>query len=65
MCSLGELKARKASQFMGGADLVEYCREHLLRVYPAAKRINSSNYDPTTMWLVAIFEFEVFIQYVG
>jgi phosphatidylinositol phospholipase C delta len=27
-------------------ELCEYTRKHLIRVYPAGKRIDSSNYDP-------------------
>eukprot|EP00124_Ichthyophonus_hoferi_P001627 Ihof_evm4s90 gene=Ihof_evmTU4s90 len=50
MCSIGELKARKVCSVNEGKDLMEYCKSHLVRVYPAAKRINSSNYDPVPFW---------------
>eukprot|EP01029_Cantina_marsupialis_P024880 TRINITY_DN6497_c1_g2_i1.p1 TRINITY_DN6497_c1_g2~~TRINITY_DN6497_c1_g2_i1.p1 ORF type:complete len:421 (+),score=108.22 TRINITY_DN6497_c1_g2_i1:161-1423(+) len=32
------------------ADIVRYCKNHLARVYPAGKRVDSSNYNPMVPW---------------
>ncbi|GBG32084.1 1-phosphatidylinositol 4,5-bisphosphate phosphodiesterase 1 [Hondaea fermentalgiana] len=31
-------------------DLCEYAQRHLVRVYPAGSRVDSSNYDPVSAW---------------
>lgn len=35
-----------------GPQLIEFNHAHLTRVYPAGKRVDSSNFDPTPAWLV-------------
>ena len=49
MSSFGELNAFKLKG-NSGVDFVQYNKRQLSRIYPAGKRIDSSNYDPIDMW---------------
>lgn len=50
-CSQGEGKVDKANENEERQKIyLEFCQKHLLRTYPGAKRMDSSNYDPTHAW---------------
>lgn len=49
MSSFGEPNAFKLKN-SSGVDFVQYNKRQLSRIYPAGKRIDSSNYDPIEMW---------------
>lgn len=49
MSSFGEPHAFKHKSH-SGVDFVQYNKRQLSRIYPAGKRIDSSNYDPVEMW---------------
>lgn len=46
--SLNEAKLLKVAR--DTKFVIEYTQKHLLRVYPAGKRVDSSNYDPVPAW---------------
>lgn len=49
MCSFSENVARKLTQTFP-EEFVNYNKSFLSRVYPAGKRVDSSNYNPQEMW---------------
>ena len=49
MSSFGEPHAFKYKN-QSAVDFVQYNKRQLSRIYPAGKRIDSSNYDPVDMW---------------
>eukprot|EP00793_Prasinoderma_coloniale_P003987 PRCOL_00006828-RA len=46
------MKGPKEDEWAGAADVLEYSRRHVARVYPGGERVDSSNYDPTPLWCV-------------
>ncbi|GMI92216.1 phosphatidylinositol-specific phospholipase C4 [Hibiscus trionum] len=48
--SLGELKFEKAITYHG-TEVVRFTQKNILRVYPKATRVNSSNYNPLIGWM--------------
>jgi hypothetical protein len=44
-------KILKAVKSTSGADLINYHKFHFTRVYPAATKIDSSNYNPVDSWV--------------
>ena len=48
MLSIDESKAKKYDEFR--SDWIKYNRTHVSRVYPSAKRMDSSNFSPITAW---------------
>ncbi|KAE8734863.1 Phosphoinositide phospholipase C 4 [Hibiscus syriacus] len=48
--SLGELKFEKAIAYHG-KEVVRFTQRNILRVYPKATRVNSSNYNPLIGWM--------------
>ena len=50
MSSLGEAKLFKLINSCP-QQLVEYNRHQMMRVYPAGRRVDSSNYNPIDPWL--------------
>lgn len=51
MSSLSEAKAQKYIE-EAGQDFVDFNKKHLCRIYPGAKRTDSSNFKPTPFWNV-------------
>ena len=49
MSSFGEATAFKLKN-QSAIDFCQYNKRQLSRIYPAGKRIDSSNYDPVEMW---------------
>lgn len=49
MCSFSENVARRLTQTFP-EEFVNYNKTFLSRVYPAGKRVDSSNYNPQEMW---------------
>lgn len=49
MCSFSENVARRLTQAFP-EEFVNYNKTFLSRVYPAGKRVDSSNYNPQEMW---------------
>ena len=49
MCSFSENVARRLTQNFP-EELVNYNKSFLSRIYPAGKRVDSSNYNPQEMW---------------
>ena len=49
MCSFSENVARRLTQTFP-EEFVNYNKAFLSRVYPAGKRLDSSNYNPQEMW---------------
>ena len=49
MCSFSENVARRLTQNFP-EEFVNYNKSFLSRVYPAGKRVDSSNYHPQEMW---------------
>lgn len=51
MISIDETKARRMSKIEEHrTDWIRYNQTHLSRVYPSAKRVDSSNFNPMTAW---------------
>lgn len=50
MVSFNESKIVKLASTHGANHIVSYNQQTFTRIYPAALRINSSNYDPTPAW---------------
>ncbi|XP_010535381.1 PREDICTED: phosphoinositide phospholipase C 5 isoform X2 [Tarenaya hassleriana] len=48
--SLREQKFKKATEIYG-AEVVKFTQKNLLRIFPKASRVNSSNYKPFTGWM--------------
>uniref|UniRef100_A0AAQ4NQ05 1-phosphatidylinositol 4,5-bisphosphate phosphodiesterase gamma n=1 Tax=Gasterosteus aculeatus aculeatus TaxID=481459 RepID=A0AAQ4NQ05_GASAC len=51
MSSFPETKAEKFATRSKGKRFLQYNRRQLSRVYPRGQRLDSSNYDPLSMWL--------------
>ena len=51
MSSLVEGKATDLAS-KSAPEFVEYAKNFLVRIYPAGRRTNSSNYNPVKMWNV-------------
>uniref|UniRef100_A0A8D3BRH6 1-phosphatidylinositol 4,5-bisphosphate phosphodiesterase gamma n=1 Tax=Scophthalmus maximus TaxID=52904 RepID=A0A8D3BRH6_SCOMX len=51
MSSFPETKAEKYVNKIKGKKFLQYNRLQLSRIYPKGQRLDSSNYDPLTMWL--------------
>jgi hypothetical protein len=51
MSSFGEVKTEKLLK-KSSADWVEYNKRQISRIYPAGKRVDSSNYNPVPSWNV-------------
>ena len=49
ICSIGETTGRKLCQTCP-EEFVGYNKRFLSRIYPAAKRVDSSNYNPVEFW---------------
>ena len=49
MCSLGETTTKKLIATYP-EEFVNHNKTFLTRVYPSAKRVDSSNYNPVEMW---------------
>lgn len=49
MCSFSENVARRLTQILP-EEFVNYNKSFLSRVYPAGKRVGSSNFNPQDMW---------------
>ena len=49
MSSFGEKKAIQLAKDQG-KDFIGYTKRQLARIYPGGTRIDSSNYDPVTLW---------------
>ena len=49
ICSIGETTGRKLCQTCP-EEFVSYTKKFLSRIYPAAKRVDSSNYNPVEFW---------------
>ena len=49
ICSLGETNGRRLCQKCP-EEFVAYNKRFLSRIYPAAKRMDSSNYNPVEFW---------------
>jgi len=53
MSSFGEKKALKlAKEF--AHEYLAYTKKHMARTYPAGGRVDSSNYDPTSLWAAGV-----------
>ena len=51
MFSMSENAAKKASK-KTPLEFMNFNENHLSRVYPSATRLNSSNFDPGTFWML-------------
>lgn len=51
MSSFPETKAEKYVNKIKGKKFLQYNRLQLSRIYPRGQRLDSSNYDPLSMWL--------------
>eukprot|EP00795_Rhopilema_esculentum_P013079 gene13079-3863_t len=49
MCSIGETTARRLCQ-TAPEEFISYNKRFLSRIYPAGKRVDSSNYNPQEFW---------------
>lgn len=49
ICSLGETVARRLCQTVP-EELISYNKRFLSRIYPAGKRVDSSNFNPQEFW---------------
>ena len=49
MCSIGETTARRLCQ-SAPEEFISYNKRFLSRIYPAGKRVDSSNFNPQEFW---------------
>eukprot|EP00118_Oscarella_pearsei_P018809 m.194954 g.194954 ORF g.194954 m.194954 type:complete len:1783 (+) comp39514_c0_seq3:1043-6391(+) len=64
MSSLGESKLFKLIGSSAG-QLVEYNRHQMMRVYPAGRRVDSSNYNPVDPWTCGCSMVALNYQFAG
>ncbi|XP_066915191.1 inactive phospholipase C-like protein 2 [Clytia hemisphaerica] len=64
ICSIGETTGRKLCQTCP-EEFVSYTKKFLSRIYPAAKRVDSSNYNPVEFWNCGCQLVSLNYQYSG